>query len=460
MIELPGQTDAARLRACCRLMELRRLKHNQTTAAILADGKPNGMARVRAFQRFWEAKDSLLLPEMIRLRAAVIGPEKPVELGGKMLWAKFKAAGKADAALDAGIGSNHLLLAVGETAGADVDPTEDFTTYTEVDPNSHLSKTASTITVAGITNGEDAYIYADKGVGHFTNAFTHLVDTRFTAGSAQWAQFAFWAISNDVDDMGGWNAGNHEAACLRWQDRRSYDGKVYAKLGSFERELAEDWDRLTFDTPYYAKLVRSGANGQTLTAYEYSDAIRATLVAQQAVALFNNRTFQYVFGCNSWNLGGSLDMADLERKMRAAAGRLYLVTVNDAMGVTDDASRIAAMLRVLTEAMGLADAASIISTIERVISDVIALADSVTASAAYLRTLTDSVGLTDDMQRVLAFVRTQDETVGLVDSLARLVEYVRTHGDGIGVTDSVLTQHISGVSLAAIFLLLKKHRGE
>ena len=44
---------------------------------------------------------------------------------------------------------------------------EDFTTFTEVDPNSHISTTATRVTYAGLARNEVAYLYKDYGAGYF-----------------------------------------------------------------------------------------------------------------------------------------------------------------------------------------------------------------------------------------------------------------------------------------------------
>ena len=44
---------------------------------------------------------------------------------------------------------------------------EDFTTYTEVDPNSRITVSSTKVTWASVQRDEDAYVYKDKGVNYF-----------------------------------------------------------------------------------------------------------------------------------------------------------------------------------------------------------------------------------------------------------------------------------------------------
>lgn len=53
---------------------------------------------------------------------------------------------------------------------------EDFTDYTEVDPNEHIEKTANHVDFQCYRN-EDAYLYKDKDIDHF-NDFEHKVQFR------------------------------------------------------------------------------------------------------------------------------------------------------------------------------------------------------------------------------------------------------------------------------------------
>ena len=50
---------------------------------------------------------------------------------------------------------------------------QNFTTFTEVDPNTRISKTATRVTWTDITKPEDAYVYKDMTADYFDGDFTH-----------------------------------------------------------------------------------------------------------------------------------------------------------------------------------------------------------------------------------------------------------------------------------------------
>ena len=51
---------------------------------------------------------------------------------------------------------------------------EDFSTYTETDPNSKIAVTSSKIDVSAIDRGDNAYVYDDKGSNFFDGDFEFL----------------------------------------------------------------------------------------------------------------------------------------------------------------------------------------------------------------------------------------------------------------------------------------------
>ena len=76
---------------------------------------------------------------------------------------------------------------------------ENYTTYTEVDPNNHISVANSTHIDFQDYNDDSAYIYIDKGSGHFID-FTHLVTVKPVSGQNLHTGY-FWVLSNDLNDF-------------------------------------------------------------------------------------------------------------------------------------------------------------------------------------------------------------------------------------------------------------------
>ena len=164
---------------------------------------------------------------------------------------------------------------------------EDFTTYTEVDVNDRISKTAQHIdfvTYRSNDANDKAFLYSDKGAAHFGD-FEHLIDVRVVSGS--WAGH-FWALSNDVvqiiDDtlhISGMMYGLNNFTYLR----ETYSGSTYTDHMSF-----------VDDTWYYYTIKKTGT---TLTMKVYSDSARTNLLDTLALTLHADHTFRYVYGSST-----------------------------------------------------------------------------------------------------------------------------------------------------------------
>ena len=105
---------------------------------------------------------------------------------------------------------------------------EDFTGYTEVDPGGHIAKTANHVDFQDYRT-EDAYLYKDKGAGHFAD-FTHKIDVKSVSG-ALWHQAHVWLLSNDVDDAKGLL--NNGKTAITVDIYKASSGVVYLTLEEF-----------------------------------------------------------------------------------------------------------------------------------------------------------------------------------------------------------------------------------
>ena len=185
---------------------------------------------------------------------------------------------------------------------------EDFTTYTEVDPNSHITKSANHIDFLFYRN-EDAYVYTDKGSEHFTN-FSHNIQVRATTTTHTQDGFT-WVLSNDIDDFRGLYTGSKTAIGV----------ELYASSGTLYMYLVETTggamynisQTINVNTYYYLTITKSGTS---LILYCYSDAARTNLLWQISLTLHGDWSFRYVFGCNTYNTGhniyGDADIDDLD----------------------------------------------------------------------------------------------------------------------------------------------------
>lgn len=136
-------------------------------------------------------------------------------------------------------------------------PVEDFTGYTEVDPNSHIGLVGTNhIDFAAYMN-EDAYLYKDKDVDHFGTSWEHKIDVKLVS-AASLALGYVWALANLVDDFNGIDtAGGSELAVRLYYSgttKRLYLTELY--LGTIYDSTP--YSSVVYDTPYYLLIKRDG----------------------------------------------------------------------------------------------------------------------------------------------------------------------------------------------------------
>jgi hypothetical protein len=172
-----------------------------------------------------------------------------------------------------------LMIPPGIAAAA----TQDFSTYTEVDPNSHLSVSAYQVTFSHINRDEFAGVYKDFGEDYFSGDFQ--VD--FTVKSTDFADYtgtgyiAVWAMTDNLTDLRTIQ-NNNDCASFLWL-KRALGSTKYPSFSLSSYSPAGDAISGTYkgviNTDYYITIVRSEAVGfGTLTAYIYSDSARENLL--------------------------------------------------------------------------------------------------------------------------------------------------------------------------------------
>jgi len=135
--------------------------------------------------------------------------------------------------------------------------TEDLTTYTETDPNSHISVTSSRSTFTAMHRSEDAYLYKDKGVDHFNGDYEHLIDVYFDA--YELGGFGVvWALTNVIDDWYAiYNSTDieHNVNLYRYTGNGGESRIYLMELQNQIATLQEDYGVISLDTIYYLKLI-------------------------------------------------------------------------------------------------------------------------------------------------------------------------------------------------------------
>jgi len=301
---------------------------------------------------------------------------------------------------------------------------ENYTTYTEVDPNSHIEKTANHIDFDAYEN-EDAYVYKDKGVGHFGSNWEHLVDIKdnhidnAVAGGV-------WAVSNDLDDFYGLETTGKTALVIFMYDhttsgtRRIYLREIYNST-SYNDYFAP----FTFDATYYLRIKKIGT---ALTCEIYGSAADRTnkenVIDILSLTLHGNWSFQYIFGAISYNVSDpahtDVDVDNLD--LQEVSGEEHYKIITDYIGGLDTRTRIINHYRIYI--------------------DYLSGLDSVTKIRNYIRSFTDNIGTLDTkiISAVHHFSKVITEIVGVVDSkIIQLTHHlIKLITEIIGVKDSIV----------------------
>jgi len=203
--------------------------------------------------------------------------------------------------------------------------TEDFTTYTEADPGSDITVTASAITASALDSKDlTSYVYDDKGVDHFDGDFTHTLDFNMGSSSAGGAYLAKWLLGTLIGDVKDYV--DASSSCFFTRVFKSEVSPYPSNIAIFERDGGASYNDATYtfspDTDYYLTVDRDesiGTYGQ-LRQRVYSDPSRTTLLNTQTLSLHSSKKdFRYIYALSSYDqvnpnkfYYGSVSNLDLE----------------------------------------------------------------------------------------------------------------------------------------------------
>jgi hypothetical protein len=176
--------------------------------------------------------------------------------------------------------------------------TEDFTTYTEVDPNSHITFTALHIDWIARMD-ETAYLRYDKGVNHFGD-FIHKFDVKLiTSNNAK--NYPCYALTNDLGDICALNTASKPFIDVRIG--RHTDGWIFFILnegyaGVQHSSQSVQGDNFALDTMYYCTVIKAS---NALTLNVYTDTQRTVLKKTLVLQLQIDHKFRYIMPCVTYN---------------------------------------------------------------------------------------------------------------------------------------------------------------
>jgi hypothetical protein len=314
-------TDKDKLFAVYSLIEQMRIEHNKVGALASAD--PEKYIKTGKFETYRKQSKILLkevLAEQNRLKenirwanytlrewkASTKSPEQEdalyLSLFGDNNVEKTKLTQASSSSLDK---LKSLRLMRGESG---IDPTEDLTTYTEVDPSPYyLTGTADRATFTNLPQTVDAYFYSDKGVNHFDGNYEHLLQAiTHKSGGASNPYVSVWCLANIVNDYTYIRLnGDSNAISFRAVDGTSVSIQLRETVAG--TPYSDTWDDGADNTLYYLTVERDELIGDygSLYAYIYSDSNRTNLLATLSLSLHEKEDFRYIFTTQSFNTGAT-----------------------------------------------------------------------------------------------------------------------------------------------------------
>lgn len=188
---------------------------------------------------------------------------------------------------------------------------EDFTTYTKVDEGGEVTVDSAT-KVSWInlqTKYDTAYLYKDKGVGHFDGDFTHKFECLCSSVVGNWTMVMHWMLANSIREVQGLIDLNADFIDFGFYDPDPGD-RVF-RLYVYENGGLADFDifnqGIVLSTLYFIEIVRDddgGANNTgRLTAYirtgSHSGTLKDTLVVDSSVGEQND--FRYIYALATYD---------------------------------------------------------------------------------------------------------------------------------------------------------------
>lgn len=172
---------------------------------------------------------------------------------------------------------------------------EDFTTYTEVDPNDHIAVSAHEV-IATLHQTENAFIYKDKGVGHFGD-FVHTFELRAMPSGLR-GRSACWVLANAVASERDLLMAHELFLSIQIIELGTAEIalQLYSFNGSSGHTSAIDCD-LPTDT-----WLTVSRQGDEYTLEVYSDAERTNLLATVTRPVFTT-PLRYVYAASSFQDG-------------------------------------------------------------------------------------------------------------------------------------------------------------
>lgn len=169
---------------------------------------------------------------------------------------------------------------------------EDLTTYTEVDPNNHLSATATRASGNNVRRNETCYQYYDKGTDFFNELNIDFTIRLSTSGSG--SALGVFGLANNL---------NHFYALAATDIFvLFYDKRLYLNKGGL---AGSDYTSASPSTTYYCTLKRS-AGADSVYLDVYTNSARTTLKDTLEITGLSGVKWRYIYALASYNAGATI----------------------------------------------------------------------------------------------------------------------------------------------------------
>lgn len=199
-----------------------------------------------------------------------------------------------------------------EFADAGVYTFEDFLTFDELDPLSHIALEHFDCYPSFLTRNEVARVWQDKGENFFGTDWTHTFRFDFTTCDENGAA-TVWAVSSMVADSAYWLANNVPALCL----------DLWRNPAGYWLNLKNTWDNeehfygdYTCPASYWITIERVA--GTSLTAKVYTDEARTNLFHTHSITPPAGQLHRHLFVCNTLPIGSNVKCSYHTRNLHIA----------------------------------------------------------------------------------------------------------------------------------------------
>ena len=331
---------------------------------------------------------------------------------------------------------------------------EDFTTYTEYDPNSLASIISSTqidFDIGG-TQASTLYIYKDYGANAFSGDFE--IDFEFNANvpdagflQTNEGSIAVIGLSQGLGTLDDHDANLYKGLFCTLQLRKSWLGDFYY-FALRETSTRTDSGNITIGTSYfgatlYGKFKRIGSS---VSIEIYSDSARTNLIASTSISVSTIDAYQYIYALNN-------DDGLYLTNNNTAYGSVYNYNIISGLPSTPVIKEVGETLnfeefivyrrgkiREANETEEVGEGPLRFITFKRLLRETLELTENIYPLRALRRTLGETLDLQEGISYLKALLRSIGESLSLSEESLFRRRFIRPISEGINLTETITSK--------------------